>query len=281
MKTNYRTTTKITCLCMAFTGAIANAQIVVQPEGPGNPNAPAVEITTLYETDFEDFNTGLTWAGQDGWYAADQQITDIYNSAFFGSQAASIGFFEPDNQFSWIFRDLNYDPIAEEKPEIRIDLDIALFNSTNGFSDIFAIEFFNSGLVDLGSIEFDTSDNNVYRNTSNAAPRIDTGSNFRYGQLYSIGIVIDFAANTWSADLGSTSLFEDELFFDGSDTLDLGGFDLFWNLENSNPANYGDNYLAIDDLNITARSVVPEPSAFALLTGAFTLLATVLRRRTA
>ncbi|MCB1097579.1 MAG: choice-of-anchor D domain-containing protein [Verrucomicrobiae bacterium] len=231
-------------------------------------NSPTVNLTltgtavskqVVYQTDFSQFAEGLnTIDGVDGWSAIHpgdgvQGTIDTTLAPDIG-RSAFIGFNKPSDDFNGIFRRFGRDPIAEGNPLIEFSIDLAIFDSTNSFYDIFSFRIHNIENDLLATVTLDNRNLQIY--TWNGIEFRDTDKKFENDKLFTLTGRIDLASNTWSAEMHSESLasnhlplFENIPFHSGRKQLDLGLMLLAWQLDE--PENPGDNWMLIDNLSVS------------------------------
>lgn len=213
--------------------------------------------TVLYTTNFSDFPLGDgQWAGHDGWESSHPEpaIHGIVDG-FFGddNRSASIGFNPPNEEpiISTVFRPLNIDPLELNEPFVRLSTDVAIADSTNEAYDSFYLSVFNRDAQVLGSVVFDNTIDSFGLWRYDGVEFEDLSLPFNHGQLYHLDIEIDFANNLWSAHLDDVSIFTDVTFTSSDDNVrrDLGDFAVEWEVSDLNAP--GDNWLLIDNWEVT------------------------------
>lgn len=222
----------------------------------------------LYETNFDAFPTGQgTWVGTENW-ATTGASTDAFgisdNALPTVGNAAYIGFNQPANTLSAIFRPFDFAPVASGHPIIRIETIIGVQDSTNGRRDQFFLNIRNRAGAFLAGIGFDnratTDDATNPFIRLDGAGQFGTLENFDRNVLHILFIEIDFAANTWSAELdGLFPIFTDVPFSNSGNDLDLGFISYEWQLSASSTAAYGDNFLLVADILVQAIPVGTTP----------------------
>ena len=215
----------------------------------------------IYETDFSDFPAGVdTIAGTNGWSATpsgDGSSGTLSPAAHPQlGQSAYVGFNPPTDDFVGIWRPLNRDPVAEGNPVVEFSADLIIIDSTNGIYDIFSLRFYNSSIDLLATITFDNRNLNIHTWDGNGFR--DTGRNFENGPLFTLSGTINFATNTWSAKMVSSSpgsdhvpLFTDLPFHSGGHPVDLGLLLFAWQLDDQTGASAGNNFMLIDNYSVS------------------------------
>ena len=220
-----------------------------------------VSAVDLYSTGFNNppFALGVnTWAGIDGWSSNDtstgiQGITGVQGQS---NQQGYLGFNPTTAASNYIWRQFDYDPVARNNPVVNFDMDIAINDSTNARYDDFAIQIYNVSGSFLGSIYFSNSDLYIWR--SDGVVLTDTGVNFTNNTMQKLTLSVNFATNTWSAVYNGTPLFTNLLFHGGANLLNFGDITYSWQV--ATIGSPGDNYLTVDNLAISARSLASLPS---------------------
>ena len=241
-------TVGVTVTAAGLTSNAVNFQ-VTQPGGDA-----------IYATDFSTFPDGPNAiGGTDGWSAAPEGdgSSGTFSPAGFPTlgRSAFIGFNPPSDDFVGIWRPLNRDPLGEGKPVVEFSVDLAIFDSTNGVFDIFSVRFYNAASQLVATVTFDNRNLDIH--TWDGVGFRDTGSNFENGVLFNLSGSINFATNTWSAQMVSSSpgsvhvpLFADIPFHSGTRAKDL-GFVLFaWQLDDLSGQSAGDNFMLVDNLAV-------------------------------
>lgn len=251
-----------------------SATLSIASNDPTSPNVSlpltgtAVVKQVVYQTDFSQFAEGLnTIDGVDGWSAIHpgtgvQGTIDTTTLAPDLGRSAFIGFNNPDDDFNGIYKQLDRDPIAEMSPLVEFSVDLAVLDSTNSVYDVFSVRFYNAENDLLSTITLNNSD--LYIHTWNGVEFRETSKKFENDTLFTLSGRIDFASNTWSAEMRSESLpsnhlplFENIPFHSGGKPLDLGLMLFAWQL--GDPETPGDNWMLIDNLAISLIGTEPQP----------------------
>jgi C1A family cysteine protease len=204
--------------------------------------------STLYSTDFEDFPGGIGALDNfDGWRSTDADATGTSGVLSAGTQQAWLGFNPTAADSVYVFRPVNYDPVAAGTPLIQFSVDWALYDSTAGRPyDRFGFALFNSSGEYLALILFDNSNLAIY--TGDGTGPLTRVGTFANGTTYRLQTFLDFATNRRSAILDGTTLFTDQTLHAGGKTLNLGDLDAFW--APGTVGNAGDNYMVFDNYRL-------------------------------
>jgi len=221
----------------------------------------------LYRTDFDAFPTGQgAWVGTEGWATAGStNAFGISNSALPDlGNTAYIGFHRPASTFNFVFRNFALDPLGTDHPIIRIETIIGVQDSTNGQRDQFFIGIRNRAGAFLAGIGLDNRD--ASGSGVNPITRLDgvgqfsTLETFDRDELHILYLEIDYAANTWSAELdGLFTIFKDAPFTNSGNNLDFGFLSYEWQLSAGDAAQYGNNFMLVGDLIVDAVPVGTSP----------------------
>jgi C1A family cysteine protease len=202
--------------------------------------------SVLYSTDFEDFPTGIgALAGFDGWRSTDDPDAGTYGVYAADSQAAWVGYAYTTADAVYAFRPMNYNPIAAGTPVIRFSVDLAVYDSSMELYDYFGFALFNTDNDYLAEILLDNSNLTVWSHNGDAWTRVGSFAN---NEVLRLEVRMDFAGNRWSATLGGTALFADQVLHVGSEALTLGDMDAFWQI--SAAGDPGDNVMAFDNYKL-------------------------------
>lgn len=221
----------------------------------------------LYETNFDAFPTGLgAWVGTEGWVTtgastdafgiSDTALPDLGNTAY-------IGFQQPAGTFNVIFRPFEFDPVGSGQPIVRIETILGVQDSTNGRRDQFFIGIRNQAGALLAGVGFD---NRSAPGEPTPIVRLDgvgqfgTAGAFTRNELHILYLEINFAENTWSAELdGLFPIFTDLPFSNSGNDRDFGFLSCEWQLSSSVPTQYGNNFLLLGDFLVQASPVGADP----------------------
>jgi hypothetical protein len=214
----------------------------------------------LYATDFSSFPQGLAkLAGVDGWVGNNTLFGYMHGitTAFEGGGLGGyLGYYQAMGASPVsVYRQVNFQPVAQGKPVVYFATKMELVASTNGYHDAFAFTYYNRVGMPLASLLLQTN-LHLWRNDGNGWT--DTGKLYAKGTVYDLLLTVDYAANKWSAVLGRETLFTNETFHAGSQTRDLGMVAVQWYLT----ALYypGNNFLLFDDYSIAAAPALSLPS---------------------
>ena len=243
----------------------ASGFIVLNLTPAGNPSA-------VYATNFEAFPTGT------GQLVGQEQWTELYAPASGGAQGilaqgipgqgrgGYLGFDAPafgTNTTAtsvYVYRPLNFDPVAETVPIVQVRADVLIVGSTNGRNDVFRLSLFNKAGYPLGGVSFDTA--NLQVSTSNGDAIATTSATFAFNTRYTILGTFNFTTKRWTARMNGVDLTVDSAFAVGVTTgVDVGDFDFVWTLSNAQRLP-GDNFIVFDNFAITADA---EPIAVPVL----------------
>ena len=207
---------------------------------------------TIYATEFEEFDIGSDkLIGPNFW-----QIGNSIGTGSHGidedlvsglGKSAFLGFREPSSALVTVAVSHAYDPLGAGKPIVEFESVLGVEDSSNTRRDTFSVVFLNLAGDLLASIEFRNSNNNFGLWYSNGKKITDSDIDFIRGELHLLTAQINFAENTWSAQLDGIDIIEDVVFHDDDKTLDLGFTGAQWNLSNPVTSNHGDNFLLIAD----------------------------------
>lgn len=230
------------------TGAIVLAgTLVVNPD-------------VLYETDFESFPSGpTTITSVDGWLGINAGAGAHGILTALDSRAGYLGFNPPAGASVFLYRPVNFQPVAQGRPIVNFSVDFSITDSTfaNGQYDDFGFSIYNrSGLL-LATIRLDNSNLGIYYNTG-AASDVNTGRQFTNGTRHRLAFSANFASNLWSATLNGTALFTSIPLNTIGRTLDLGDVDVMWRLKTAGTP--GDNYIIFDNYSLSASAVPVAPA---------------------
>jgi len=222
----------------------------------------------LYRTDFESFPGGQgAWVGTEGWLTtgASTAASGISDSALPDlGKTAYLGFHDPASTFNIVYRDFNSDPVAAGEPIVLIETILGVQDSTNGQRDQFFVGIRNRAGAFLAGIGFDNRDETASGvnpiNRLDGLGQFSTAETFDRDQLHILYLEINFAANTWSAELdGLFPIFTDAPFSNSGNDLDFGFLSYEWQLSADAVSEHGDNFLLVGDLIVDAAPVGTTP----------------------
>jgi len=237
-----------------FGGASGTVSLIVTPSADAN---------TVYATDFERFTVGTgQLVNQDQWIQigapASGNAQGILAQGFAGQgRAGYLGYGSPTFENStdtnvFVYRPLNFDPVAEGAPIVQVRADINIIASTNGRNDVFRLSLYNRDGVLLGGFFFNTATRLV--STSDGASLKVSTFTFATNTRYTLLGTFNFATRRWSARINSTELIADSPFGNGAASFDVGDFDFVWRIADAQ-RQPGDNFILFDNLAITATAV--------------------------
>jgi C1A family cysteine protease len=214
----------------------------------------------LFATDFDTFPLGDNeLVDADGWQGenTNDEVQGIYEAFDEMGGSAFLGYGEPDDSYTAIYRTLNFDPVSQNRPIVNMSVDFSITDSSNDEFDIFAFTLYNRAGESLASLSLDNSDLSIwYENGTNSFR--DSGQTFENDTLYTLNLRFDFAANRWTAHLDDVPLFRDQPINVDGRIRDAGDFALEWYLTDPNAP--GDNFITFDNVLITATGG-PRPPA--------------------
>lgn len=218
---------------------------------------PAAPAQVLYETTFEraeGFNPALPLVGQGGWTGDGTGGNGILDSAFFGlGQQAFIGFRPPTifGESLFVWRPLDYVPNPATSPSVRFSVLMMVVDSWNLAYDDFEWSVYNRQAHRLFSLNFDNSNLGIHYRLDGPSGYTYTGFDFQNDVIYELVVVMDFAANLWSAFLNGEPVVDHLPITSTGLALDLGDIDAVWiPRDDFFP---GDNYLVFDNYRVAAE----------------------------
>jgi len=228
----------------------------------------------LYTTDFDSFTVGTNqWAGTDGWIGNATGVSGIDGDIIPAlDNTAFLGFSQPAQTLNTLYRPVNLDPVAAGTPVVRFESLLGIQDSENNRRDTFLLTVYNIAGDPLAALRFDnrTASFGIWRLNGSNGPgsAVDTGIDFIRNELQLVAFEIDYAANTWSADLDGIPLFSDAPFTASSSARTFGGVAAEWQVASFSPALHGDNWLLIADWKIeTVDPAGPEEISSLQITG--------------
>jgi hypothetical protein len=217
-------------------------------------SAVACSAATIYHTGFEvaeGYNVNLDLVGQQGWTSAGSGGNGLINGFFAGQgQQAYLGFNQASASGLWV-----YQPLDESLSQAQFSVTMAVTDSSNRHWDDFHWEVYNTKGNRLFLIDFYNSDLRVYYALDGTNDYTWSGLTFTNSVTYSLAVMIDFAANRWSATLNGATVATNQLITTVGAPLNLGDIDAAWILSDTN--NPGDNYMVFD--NYAVSGTVPAP----------------------
>lgn len=247
--------------------------------------APVVQ-TSIYSNDFEAaiwVKGDNTLAGVDQWVVspAGQLVYGIESGLVPGlGKFGFIGFNAPTGTSAnatlfAAFRPTPFNPGS--MPVVRYSAILGFVKSTNTYTpyltpiplnDIFRVWFYNNGVTNngvnrqpLASLDFHTSTGYIFRGdgTNISYDPVNspnkTGVAITYDEALELVVYINYETNRWTASLGGSPLWVDEVFRSTSlaatRPLSLGMVLFQWSITTAGHA--GNNWMLFDELNLTAE----------------------------
>jgi hypothetical protein len=217
----------------------------------------------VFLTGFEppEYESGFMLAGQDGWVSDAEGGNQVFSGYFPDTgQHALVGFSKPEgtNSSVSVWRPLNYDAVADGNPVVTFTVVLSIADSTDpALRDSFRWSVYNTNAVRLFSLDFDNATENIayllHGNEFVPTP-YDFARATEQDGLYDLTIIMDFAANKWSAQLNDTDLLSGLPITTTDAGLHLGDIAAVWVLA-ANNSEFGDNYMVFDDYRVTAAPV--------------------------
>lgn len=223
--------------------------------------------TNVFFTQFEiaeGYDINLDLAGQNSWIKDGSGGNGLVPNFFSGQgQQAYVGFTPPQagEELLYVYRPINFDPLAAGLPLVRFSVLMSLRDSTGGNTnyDWFRWSVYNARSNRLFSIEFDNAFLEVNYQLDGNNPIVTSPVTFVPGSNYNLTVTMNYASNRWSASLGSMLIVTNVSITTTGLPLTLGDIDAVWWLQNINAP--GNNYLLFDNYRITAEAVtVPVPA---------------------
>lgn len=219
-----------------------------------------VDPDVLYQTDFETFASGpTTITSVDGWLGINAGAGAHGIITALDSRSAYLGFNPPGGSSVFLYRPVNFQPVAQGRPIVNFSVDFSITDSTsaNGQYDDFGFCIYNRSGQLLAAIRLDNSNFRIYYNNG-AVTEVDTGRLFTRATRHGLTFSADFASNLWSATLDGTTLFSSIPLNTAGRILDLGEVAILWQLKNANAP--GDNYIIFDNYSLSASAVPVAPT---------------------
>jgi hypothetical protein len=214
----------------------------------------------LYGTDFESFAYGAdSLVGADGWegFNSSPGVEGAVH-AFPGlGLGGYLGYNAAAGNPASVYRPVAFDPIAQGRPIVTFATILAVIDSDNGLFDYFTFSFNSRAGQLMAAIIFDNSDLSIYYNNRDGLDH-NTGWKFKNDVFDWLVVTVDFAANRWSARLGSAQLFTNQLFNATGVVRDLSDVSIDWYLPGYPLA--GNNYVLFDNYSIAATSALAPPA---------------------
>lgn len=227
--------------------------------GPFAVAAPTNVFFTQFETS-EGYNPELDLVGQNSWVGDGSGGNGLLTNFFAGQgQQAYVGFSAPnpgDDQL-YVWRPINFDPVAAGRPVVTFSVLMRVADSTNGEYDYFRWSVYNTQGDRLFSIEFDNYALEVNYQLNGNSPLVTNAATFGADQDYLLTLTMNFASNRWSATLGSALIATNQAINTTAVPLNLGDIDAVWLIYNTNAP--GNNYLLFDNYRITVDTLTVPP----------------------
>lgn len=225
--------------------------------------------TNVFFTRFElaeGYTTNAALIGQNGWTNAGSGGNGILTDFISGEgQQAYIGFAAPnpgDDQLE-VWRPVNFDPLAAGLPLVKFSVLMNVVDSSNNNYDNFRWSVYNAQGNRLFALDFDNFYTNVSYRLDGTNTFIPTGVYFAPNSNYTLSVTMDFAANRWSATLGSALIATNQPITTVAAPLNLGDIDAAWLVYATNAP--GNNYLLFDNYQITAEAFPMPPAQLQFL----------------
>ncbi|MES2657566.1 MAG: adenylate/guanylate cyclase domain-containing protein [Verrucomicrobiota bacterium] len=225
--------------------------------------------TPLFHSGFEateGYQAGQSVIGREGWMRGGWQ-----GQLTTGGEGVAAGLFPGSAQQAFIGgvpgertpavhaslrRNVLFSPTPDGPSVVEMAWSQRLTDSTNGVRNSFEWLFHNQRSQLLGGLMFDNATLKIMsRRPDNRLT--DTGLSFERDRVYPVKLQLDFRANTWSAEIGNATLGPLPLADSGL-AMNLGNLAVTWWSRGNTPPDpggqlTGDNRMAFDDLEITAR----------------------------
>ncbi len=230
----------------------------------------AAAITTnLYSTQFEaaqGYNSASNLVGQAGWVGDGTGGNGLVNDFIPGQgQQAYIGFNAPTpgDDLTFVWRPINFSPLTTGFPKVKFSTQIQFIDSANGNYDFFQWRAYNAQADRLFTLDFDVFFTNINYRLDGTNDYVASGVEFSFNTTYLLNVMMDFAANRWSATLNDAVIASNQPITTVNAPLNLGDMDAVWFLYD--PEAPGDNYMVFDNYTVTAESVPVTPAQLQFL----------------
>lgn len=195
-------------------------------------------------------------AGQNGW-SGPISGNGIVTNFFPTGQQAFVGWagngVEVTRQYS--------PPIDPNRPVLRFETDLAIYDSTNGQYDYFKFRFYNKKNERLLTVGFYNGDLSIYSVGDGSSPQRNFQKTFANATRYHLVIEMDRVANSWRAYLDGELISADRPLTEFGASLDVGSVGVVWTAKN--PATPGNNYMVFDNFTLTSAPS-PRPTIVGL-----------------
>jgi hypothetical protein len=221
---------------------------------------PTAATNVIYTTGFErteGYDDQFTVSGQNGWviFPTNALSNGLLTNVFEGyGQQAFLGFGAPPgtNEFVTIWQPINFVPDKTVQPVVKFSVLMAITPSTaNTNNDSFRWSAYDTNAVRYFSLEFRTSNYQVFYALDDTAGLVSTGTFFTNNSLYELVITMNFARNLWNASLNNMVVVNAKPITTQGTPMHLGDIDAVWAIRN--PGFPGDNYMIFDDYRLTAE----------------------------
>jgi len=231
-------------------------------------------VTTNFFTGFdasEGYTAGPGLVGQNGWVGMVED--EVANWVAAGSEGNGIlnGFFPTLGQQAYVGLTplpYNYGPLSVNKTfdpgtvsgivsaiKFSTVMQVVDSTATNGNYDYFYVDLFDGQNNDLLSLQFDNYFLTISYWSDAVTNYVDTGKQFANSQSYSLGVLLNSSNSTWSATLGATVLAANQPI--AAWATNVSTVMLSW--DQSDYSAPGDNYLVVDNLQVTTETATPPP----------------------
>lgn len=242
--------------------ATTNTQVLIAVDGlqgasgrgflriqPCITNAPA--FVTGFEPS-EGYSPSQPLPGQLGWTSTATTGNGFLANVFPGSgQQAYVG---SSGSAIEVRRPLAMAP-DPTRPIVRLEMDFAIHDSTNGFYDFFRLRLYNRAGQRLFVVSMNNRDHTIYHaDGSDLFPIRPWPVTFNNNQVYRLAIVMNMASNRWSGFLDNQPVVVNQPITESGRQLDLDAFAVAW--LPSNPARPGNNFMVFDNYSVTAMAPI-------------------------
>lgn len=235
------------------------------------PAARGGQYQTVYSTGFElseGFNPLARLVGQGGWLGTSEVGNGLDTSGFPGmGQRAYIGYFPPAGEYYLqVWHAAQAHPLSSGMPVVTFSAMMAVFKSYGGNTndDFFYWTFYNTRGNPLFSLAFYNSDGGMYYALDGTNTEHHTGFTFQPGVPFQMKVTMNFAQNSWKAEVNGTALpIGARMITTTNAVLDLSEIDIAWIF--ADPEHPGNNSMAFD--NFTVITSDPKPGMQLLSTG--------------
>lgn len=204
----------------------------------------------------EGYSTDFDLVGQGPWTGFGSGGNGIVSDFFPGQgQQAYVGFSPPDpaDDQLVVWPTNQFNPVAAGLPIVTFSVQMQIVNSANGEYDYFQWRVYNPQGHRLFILDFDNYYTNISYRLDGNSDYTNTGFYFTRGVTYPLLITMNFAANRWSASLGSTLIIPSLPITTTNAPLGYGDADAVWYLYDINAP--GDNYMLFDNYRVTAEAI--------------------------